>query len=308
MKCQVSSVKCGVIFSILCLFFVGLWGCEKFNLFNPKKVEPKKETPAMAVKGTIIAKVNNFPITLEDLNQEIEAYNAIVPADRPEAKITTREQKLNYLKNEMVRRALLYQEALNRGLDRNEDVLRALEKTKMDILVVELVREEAGKIDVTSKEIEDYYNTYKEQLKEPEERRIREIVVPTEQEAKDILIQLLQGANFATLAKERSKSPSAKDGGDLGFIPPGKKFVQFDTVAFSDTLDVDSVSQYFKGPEGYYILKLEAKRGGTQKSLSEMWDDIKRGLTFLKQQQRVEELISKLSRDAKLEIYEGEIK
>jgi hypothetical protein len=39
-----------------------------------------------------------------------------------------------------------------------------------------------------------------------------------------------------------------------------------------------------------------------------MWDDIKRGLTFLKQQQVVEDLIGKLSREAKIEVNEGEIK
>jgi hypothetical protein len=39
-----------------------------------------------------------------------------------------------------------------------------------------------------------------------------------------------------------------------------------------------------------------------------MWDDIKKGLTFLKQQQKIEDLVGKLSRAAKLEIYEGEIK
>jgi len=208
----------------------------------------------------------------------------------------------------MVRRALLYQEALDRGLDRNETVLRVLEKNKRDLLVVELIREEVDKIEVSSKEIEDYYNAYKEQLKEPEERNIREIVVPTEQEAKDILIQLLQGADFATKALERSKSSSAKDGGDLGFIQKGKKSLQFDAVAFSDSLEVGKISSIFKGPDGYYIVKLEAKRGGKQKSLSEMWDDIKRGLTFLKQQDRIDNLVSKLSREARLEFYEGEIK
>jgi len=122
------------------------------------------------------------------------------------------------------------------------------------------------------------------------------------------LIQLLQGGDFATLAKEKSRSASSKQGGDLGFISKGKKFAQFDEVAFSDTLDVGRISNIFKGPDGYYIIKLEAKKGGKQKSLSELWDDIKRGLTFLKQQQRIEELIGKLSRDAKIEIYEGEIK
>lgn len=298
-----------VLYSVFFILFLGLVGCDNIPFLAPKKPMPKaKEVSSpIQVKGTLIARVNNTPITLEDLNEEIVNYNAMVPADRPELKITTREQKINYLKNEVVRRQLLYQEALDKGLDRKEEVQRALDKAKMELLVVELVKEEAAKIDVTSKEIEDYYNTYKAELKEPEERRIREIVVSSEQEAKDILIQVLQGANFATLAKERSKSPSAKDAGDLGFIAKGKKFSQFDAVAFSDSLDAGDISNIFRGPEGYYILKLEEKRGGRQKSLSDMWDDIKRGLTFLKQQQKIEDIIGKLSSNAKIEIYEGKI-
>jgi hypothetical protein len=39
-----------------------------------------------------------------------------------------------------------------------------------------------------------------------------------------------------------------------------------------------------------------------------MWEDIKKGLIFLKQQQVIEEMIGKLSRDAKIDVYEGEIK
>ncbi len=292
---------CGLLVS-------ALMGCDKLNFLKPKEDKSKKVAVTFAVKGTIIAKVNNISLTLEELNQEIDAYNNLVPEDKPELKISTREQKIKYLKDEMVKRTMLYQEALDNGLDRNEEILRALERTKRDLLVVELIKQETGKVDVSSKEIEDYYNTYKEQLKEPEERQLREIVVPMEQEAKDILIQLLQGADFAALAKERSKVPSAKDGGDLGFIQRGKKFAQFDTVAFSDSLEAGKISNIFKGPDGYYILKLEARRGGKQKSLSELWDDIKRGLTFLKQQQKIEDLIGKLSREAKLEVYEGEIK
>jgi len=300
-----------ILLMVICLFSLGLVSCEKLNFLSPKKKEsPQKvSTPSiLEVKGTIIAKVNNIPITLEELNEEIEAYNAMVPEDKPELKINTREKKIEYLKDQMIRRILLYQEALDRGLDRSETILKALEKTKRDLLVMELVRQEAEKVEVSSKEIEDYYNMYKEEFKEAEERQLREIVVPTEQEAKEILILLLQGQDFATLAKERSKAPSAKDGGDLGFITKGKKFPQFDTVAFSETLEVGKISNIFKGPDGYYILKLEAKRGGKQKSLSEMWDDIKRGLTFLKQQKRIEELIGKLSTQAKIETYESEIK
>ncbi|MCM8757544.1 MAG: peptidyl-prolyl cis-trans isomerase [Candidatus Omnitrophica bacterium] len=297
-----------LIILLVLIWGVLLVGCEKLNISLPKKRESKKEVTLPEVKGTLIARINNYPITLEELNREIENFNSMVPADRPELKIDTREKKIDYLKNDMVRRVLLYQEALDRGLQNKEEVIKTIERTKQDVLVMELVKEEMEKVEVSSREIEDYYNQFKEELKEPEERQLREIVVPTEGEARELLIQLLQGADFATLAKERSRAPSAKEGGDLGFISKGKKFAQFDEIAFSDALEVGKISSIFKGPDGYYILKLEAKKGGKQKSLSEMWDDIKRGLSYIKQQKRIDDLIEKLSKDAKIEIYEGEIK
>ena len=298
-----------ILLAIIGIFSSAILGCDKFNSTVSRKPETKIIAGSIIQpRGPIVAKVNNIAIGLDDLNDEIELYNANVQSDRPESKITTKEQKVNYLKNEIVRRTLLYQYALDKGLDRNEEVRRAVEKNKQDLMVVQNIKELTSNMDVTSKEVEDYYNTYKEQLKEPEECQIAEIVVSSDQEAREILIQLLQGADFATLAKSNSKSSSAKDGGDLGFIQKGKKSAQFDAVAFSGSLDVGKVSNIFKTPDGYNIIKLEAQRGGKQKPLSEMWDDIKRGLIFLKQQQAIDDLTGKLSRDAKIEVYEGEIK
>lgn len=297
-----------IFFAISALCVGAILGCDKLKPASGRKMELKVPGLSSQPKGPLVAKVNNIPITLEDFNQEIDIYNANVPPERPELKIDTREQKINYLKNEIVRRTLLYQDALDKGLERNEDVIKALEKTRMDLLVLQLIKELTQKIDVSSKEIEDYYNTYKEQLKEPEERQIREIVVANEQDAKDVLILLLQGTDFATLARERSIAPSAKNNGDLGFIKKGAKPAQFDAVAFADSLEAGKISNIFKSSDGYYIIKLEARRGGKQKPLADMWDDIKRGLLFLKQQQAVEDLIGKLSREAKIEVNEGEIK
>lgn len=299
-----------IIFAMMSLLFGGILGCDKLNLGAKKKVEVKTVVQPSIIepKGPVVAKVNNISIGLDDLNDEIALYNANVPAEKPELKIVTKEQKVNYLKNEVVRRALIYQHALDKGLERSDEVKQALEKNKRDLMVLQDIKDIAKTVTVTSKEVEDYYNTYKEQLKEPEERQISEIVVGSEQDARDILIQLLQGADFATLAKSNSKSSSAKDGGSLGFVQKGKKSTQFDAAAFSDSLDVGKISSIFKTSDGYSIVKLEAKRGGKQKPLSEMWDDINRGLTFLKQQQAIEELIGKLSREAKIEVSEGEIK
>lgn len=300
------------ILTALFLVSFGVLGCDKFLPTKPKPKPPIASSTAAqppVVKGTVIAKVNNFAITLEDLNEEIASYNSMVPEDKPELKITARQGKIDYLRNQMVRKMFLYQEALDRGLDKKEEVIAALEKTKQDLLVLELVRQEAEKAEVSSKEIEEYYERYKEELKEPEERRIREIGVVTEQEARDVLIQLLQGADFEALAKEKSKLKSASSGGDLGFMVRKKRSAQFDDAAFASTLETGKTSNIFKDTDGYYyILKLETKRGGKEKALTAMWDDIKRGLTYLKQQQRIDDLVAKLARDAKIEISDAEIK
>jgi peptidyl-prolyl cis-trans isomerase C len=298
-----------ILFAIMGLFFSAILGCDKFNSSARRKTEPKIVTQSVIQpRGVVVAKVDNISIGLDDLNDEIELYNANVPLESPESKITTKEQKINYLKNEVIRRALIYQNALDKGLDRNEEVRQAVEKNKRDLLVMQDVKDVTKNISVTSKEVEDYYNTYKEQLKEPEERQISEIVVNTEQEAKDLLIQLLQGADFAALARSNSKALSAKDGGNLGFMQKGKKSAQFDLAAFSDTLDAGKISSIFKTSDGYSIIKLEAKRGGKEKPLSGIWDDINRYLISMKQQQAIDDLIGKLSRDAKIEVSEGEIK
>ena len=289
-----------------------LSGCE--NILPKKKAPKTVSSPApqtgnaVEVRGTVIAKVNNQALTLEELNSEIESFNKEVPADKPNEKIDTRDKKLAYLKNEMIRRVILAQAAQDRGLDRKEEVAKALDNFRQSLLVAQLIREETANIEPTSKEIEDYYNSAKEQLKEPEERQIREIVSANEADAKDVLIELLKGADFAGLAQTRSTSASAKNGGDLGYIKKGVKSPKFDDMAFSSTLEVGKTSNYFKAPEGYYILKLESKREGKVKTLSELWDDIKTGLTFLKQQQKIEDLISKLSAGAKIEVIDSAVK
>ncbi|MDD4910634.1 MAG: peptidyl-prolyl cis-trans isomerase [Candidatus Omnitrophica bacterium] len=298
-----------VFLSFVILSAAMLWGCDQIPFLKKQAGAEKKTTEAKAAKpqGTIAAKVNDSFVTLEDLNQEVAGYNNLVPADRPELKIDTRDKKLDYLRNELVRRELLYQEGMARNLDDNPEVEVALNKLKQNLVVAELVREETANIDVTSQEIEEYYNRFKEQLREPEQRRFRIIVTAGEDEAKQALIQLLQGVDFATVARNSSKDSSAANGGDIGFVAAGQKFKEFEDVAFSPTLEQGKTSSIFKGPDGYYIIKLEEKKGGQTRSLAQMWDDIKNGLRFLKQQQKIEELIGGLSSKSKIEVYEDKV-
>lgn len=307
-----NSLKKVFYFGIVALF---LAGCDKIPFLNkPQAKSGGAVSAARMPQGTIVAKVGNFYVTADDLNKEVESFNALVSAQgMAQNKIDNREKKLSYLRNELVRKYILYQEALDRGLDKKEDIVRALENTKISLLVSELLREETEKVNVASKEIEDFYAQNKDLLREPEQRRILEIMTPTEAEAKQVYIELLKGENFASLARQYSKSATAAKGGDLGFmaleLDPGKriKFDKFYEVAFSPSLETGGISSIFKGTDGYYIIKLESVKKSEAKSLSELWDNIKSWLLFEKQQKAIADLASKLSGETKIEVYEGKV-
>ena len=305
----------GLVFLATTFFVVG---CENLPFFAPKKkpVKPSQSTgqQVQEVRGTVIARVNNMAITLEELNEQVDSLNKLaVEQKRPQDKVDSRDKKIKFLKEELVRQKLLYQEALNRGLDRKDSVRSAIENLKMSIVISELIKEELDKVDVTSSEIEEYYNRYKAQFREAEQRQIREIRVDSEDQAKQVLSKYYSGEDFAALVTQYSKADSASTGGDLGLIalPQTEKDMKrcdkFYEAAFSPSMEIGSVSGIFRCPDGWYILKLEAKKEGKQKTLNEMWDDIKNALKFIKQQQHIEKIISDLTTQANISVDEGKI-
>ena len=215
-----------------------------------------------------------------------------------------------YLNDELVRRYLLYLEAKARRVDEQPKVREMLRSVEINILANQLLQNEIGNLTVTSSEVEDFYNLYKDQYRQEEERKIREIMVGTEAEAKDVLIELLKGGDFAALATQRSRSASASAGGDLGFIKRGQRgpdFTGFDEIVFSRSLNIGQTSNIFKGKDGYYIIKLEVIKGGQARLLSEVWDEIKRNVLFLKQQQKLQDITNGLLKKTKVTIYDNKI-
>ena len=70
------------------------------------------------------------------------------------------------------------------------------------------------------------------QMKAEPEVRARHILVETEDEAKAVLAELKKGADFAELAKAKSKDPGSADGGDLGYFTKDQMVPEFAEVAF----------------------------------------------------------------------------
>lgn len=77
----------------------------------------------------------------------------------------------------------------------------------------------ADKTSVSDQEIQSYYDQHKDQFSQPARKHYSIIQNKTEADAKNILAQLQQGADFATLAKQKSTDViSAKNGGDIGWM------------------------------------------------------------------------------------------
>ncbi|GAB4025551.1 MAG: peptidylprolyl isomerase PpiC [Bdellovibrio sp.] len=83
--------------------------------------------------------------------------------------------------------------------------------------------------------------------------RAKHILVDHEYEAKDIIKKLDDGASFSELARDFSKCPSGKDGGDLGEFGKGEMVPEFEKACFS--LKPDEVSGPVRTAFGYHIIQ-----------------------------------------------------
>ncbi len=296
--------------AVCCAGLISLAGCEQFkSMFETSIGAKKSSSPAQQqaaqVQGTVLAKINNDVITMEVFEDKISSLEAL----SPEIKINTLDARKNYL-NDLIIQELIVQEAKSRGIDKKKDVKDAVEEFRKGVMARQLILDETRGIVVEPSEIEEFYNRFKKEFAPPEEIRAAEIVVSSESAAREILIALLQGGDFAALAKERSIAPSASKGGDIGFVKRGGKFDKFEEVIL--TLEPGQVSQIFAGPEGYYIAKVLERKGGVVPQLTDklpdttttVYDQIKAGLLQQKQAQRVQDLSDKLRKEAKIEIKE----
>ena len=102
------------------------------------------------------------------------------------------------------------------------------------------------------------YEEASKQITGEVEVRARHILVETEDEAKAVAEELKKGADFAELAKKKSKDPGASDGGDLGFFTKDQMVPEFSAVAF--VLEPGKVSDPVKSQFGWHVIKVEEKR------------------------------------------------
>jgi len=199
----------------------------------------------------VLVKISNGVITLRDFNGRIAKlppyYRDMVEKDRK-----------RYLE-EMITEKLFYEEALRRGLNNDKEVAEVVMDAKKKIVIAKLVKNDVeDKVKVGEDEIRAFYEENKDKLKTPEMWRASHVLVPTEQEARDVLKELNSGANFEDIARARSKDATASRGGDVGYFRAGQLVPDFEKAALS--LDVGQTSDVVHTKFGYHIIRLTDKK------------------------------------------------
>ena len=205
--------------------------------------------PARA-EDKVLAKVNGSEIRQSDVKMAEEELAASLAQMDP---ATKDENVLAFL----IDMKIVAKAAEDKKLADSDEFKKRLNFTRNRLLMDSLLASE-GKAATTDAAMKQVYEDASKQITGEQEVHARHILVETEDEAKAVKAELDKGADFAELAKKKSKDPGASDGGDLGFFTKEQMVPEFSEVAFK--LDPGKISDPVKSQFGWHIIKVEEKR------------------------------------------------
>jgi peptidyl-prolyl cis-trans isomerase C len=166
---------------------------------------------------------------------------------------------------------------------------------------------------VPDAELKKYYEQNAKNFMEPESVRVSHILIkiPSKSKPEDIAqvrkeieqirAEIVGGKDFAEIARQRSACASSQAGGDLGYIKHNYMPQEFDTVAFA--LKAGELSDVVRTRHGFHLIKVFDKKPERLPEFAGLKDFIEKFLLKDVQKKKVEEIVSELRRDAKVEIF-----
>ena len=269
---------------------------EAMELFKGKYPEDKKNEVYKGIKKKVmddfvvrtllVNEVKNKQISVseKEIQDEMQKIKANLPADK---KVET------FLKENRVTK----------------------DDLALGIKIKKLVDKESGKnLKPTEKEISKFYTENKDKFVQEESVRVRHILVTID--AKDdektkadkkakiegLRKQIVEGADFAEVAKKNSDCPSKENGGDLGEIKKGQTVKPFEDAAFSQ--EINTVGPVVTTEYGYHIIQVLGKNPPKATKLEEVKDKIAMHLEQTKQREAFGKVIERLQKNAVILNYE----
>lgn len=306
----------------------------------------------------IIARVNDSIITRsdmaksrEELQQELQQQN--IPATDTRAK----EKEKDTLRD-LIDQQLLLQKGKDLGITGDTELVKRLDDLRKQlkletledlekeaqkqgvsfedykqsirnqIITQQVIQHEVGqKIQITEKEVQDYYNQHKPELEQPEAVDLSEILVSTgssnvnvdpnappppedpakvaaaEDKAKQLLASIKSGTKFEDVAKKSSDGPTADQGGELGMFKRGMLAKELEDLTFG--MKPGSVSDVIRTKQGFVILKVNEHTQAGIAPLKQVENRIQEAIYYEKLQPALRTYLTKLREDAYIDIKPG---
>lgn len=201
-----------------------------------------------------VAVVNGVSIAARLMDRNVQANVAQGQKDTPELRAA--------LKQELVARELMVQEAQKRGLDKLPSTQDALLAMRQNLLIELVLNDEFTKNPVTEAELKTEYERQVNVLKaagDLQQFQVLSIVLASEADARAVMTSLSSGQAFDAVAKAKSIDPSKDRGGELGWFLPDQMAPAISNVVVNLAPGAVSAAPIQIG-QYWHVVKLGAKR------------------------------------------------
>ncbi len=197
---------------------------------------------------------------------------------------------------------LLEGAARKKGFSRKKDVVETIDAEKNRALL-QVFQQKGVPTDttITDEHIQAYYQDHIDIYSIPEQVKVQEIQLITEEEANDILKQLRRGADFGKLAREKSmRKWAAKKDGDLGYLDR-KHYPSIANAAFD--LKIGELGGPIKESNKYSVIKVLGKKPSQAKPLEDLQDNIRVVIERERQKDAVKIWLEEMRQQKGVEIF-----
>ncbi len=310
----------------------------------------------------IIARINNNIITRADLRRSQEQLrNETSQQPEPAGSPSEAKEREQDLLRDLIDQQLLLQKGEELGISADTDLVKRLDELrkqmhaesmedlekaaqaqgvswedfkqnlKNSIITQHVISQEVGgHISVSQQEIQQFYDQHKNDMERPEQVRMSEILISTQNKAAvkddkgqealpatpspevvaaaqakaDKVYDLLKkGGNFADLAKQYSDGPTADQGGDLEYFKRGTLSKDLEERVFA--MSAGSYSEPVRTNQGWVILKVTEHQSAGIPPLKEIQGRIQEQVYMTKMQPALRDYLMKLREDAYIDIKAG---
>ena len=258
---------------------------------------------SIAISGYVVAATPKVYAVVN--GEKITEQTIAVALKDPKLNFETLEndQKQNIL-SRIVEQKLLSQNAMTTSVINDSVYKQTLKSLEQDLALQVWMKQESEKINVSDKEIKEFYDKNEKLSKVVDQIKAKHILLENEDDAKDIIKTLNKSSNlmekFIELAKSKSKGPSGKNGGELGWFALEAMVPEFSNAAKELSLGTISKSPV-KTKFGYHVIYVENKKKGPAVTFEKIKDKLRQAVGQEKLVNNIQELVNKLKKKAKIE-------